>query len=552
MRSILLMISLLIIYSAAIPAQAQDLQNMTDQQSAYSAGTDLNRTIRDFEKFKMDRELSEKLKKSQEIDKSETPEQEKPPQIPVATVFLQKVRFSQSSVLSAEQLKSFAAEYESRNVGIAELYELVNKINQWYRLNGYITAIAALPPQKILDGKLDILLVEGKVGRVAIHGNATTRSDYISDRVNIPTGQLLSIKPLDRHLLWFNGTNDIKLKIKLQAGTEPGTTDYLIEAVEPAETLCSIFTDTSGNSNTGMTRSGISYTNSSFSGIRDSLNMTAMFSKSSRTGFLSYNRPINKLGSKLSLYTSMNQLNVYQDDLNGFNIKGESRSTGLTLSIPQVVKMRYKEELILDIQKQTSLNKVLGMIFVDDDEQRYSLGKSFLKLSPGEAFYCRPVYTYCKYSGLGEDKYKRKFVVDGLWQKVRKQGQLLNLKLNWQRTDDEYLPSADQYYLGGSNSVRGYNESVLGGDAGLNIKSDYFFPVPGFRSTQLNIFYDWGRIYGRSLLTTQMIHSAGLGVKHSFAADSFVAVTLGFPFVRRLGDENIASHKVDLSVNMSF
>lgn len=546
-RSTVLLLVLALLSSAPL-LQAQQANN----PDLNSAGTDLNRTLRDLQKTRIEKDLRREMQDADKEKKSEAPVDEKKPAAPEVTVKISEIEFTTSSVIASDTLRALAAGYENRDVGVAELYELVVKVNQIYRDGGYVTAMAMLPAQKIEDGRLKIMLIEGKVGRVLVEGNATTDFDYIADRVNVPVGKVVSIKSLDKNLQWFNGTNDAKLRIKLQAGVEPGTTDYLFSALEPAESQGSIFSDTAGSTNTGRTRLGVSYTSNSLSGIRDMLNLTALYSSTSKAGILNYSRPINARGTKLSFYHSFNELAVYQEDVNGFNIKGKSSSFGLNLTQPLEVRTRYKEELIFDVQKQISLNKVFGMNFVDDTEERYSVGKSYLWLAPGEALYCKPVFSYCEYDGLAERKHVKKMVLDGLWQKRRLHGQMLNFRLNWQQTPDKYLPSADQYYLGGLYSVRGYNESVVGGDYGVNLKFDYFFPAAFDKKTQLFFFYDWGRIYGKSLLSTRMIHSYGLGLSHSFVNDSYVSLTVGYPLVDLIGDEKIAPQKVDLAVNLSF
>ena len=40
-----------------------------------------------------------------------------------------------------------------------------------------------------------------------------------------------------------------------------------------------------------------------------------------------------------------------------------------------------------------------------------------------------------------------------------------------------YLPSAEQFYIGGAYSVRGYKESLLGGDHGVAVSLEYSVPI---------------------------------------------------------------------------
>lgn len=531
--------------------QAQVLPPKVNLQPAYNAGSELNRTLRDLQKTRTERELQRRLDDSLKKDEKQA-DSPPPAAVPEITVQLKRIEFSPSSVIPEAELRSIAAEYENRQVSMVQLYEMVNKVNEWYKSRGYVTAMAFLPPQKLNEGLLKVVLVEGKVGEVTIENNQSTRGGYIRNRLNMPAGKLLSIDSLNRDLIWFNGSNDVKLRVKLQAGKAKETTDYEIVAFEPPASTCVLFSDTAGSSSTGRTRAGISYTDSSVTGNRDALNLTALSAKTSKSIFWNYIAPVSLRGAKLTVYNSFNDLTIYQDDSNGFNIKGKSSSAGLTYTHPLKIRSDYREELILDVQQQYSKNKVLGMTFVDDKEKRYSAGQTFLFMRPGQALYLKPMFSYCKYDGLGGDKVARKLTLDTLWQKANKAGQLLVFRLNLQKTNDEYIPSADQLYLGGLYSVRGYNESVIGGDSGLSLKLDYNIPIRQLKGSQVFTFYDWGRIYGKSILSTRVINSAGFGVKHSFVNDSQITLSVGFPFVKKIGDEKVAAHKVDLAVNFVF
>lgn len=536
-----------------LTATAQTLPEASSLRNREAPGVELNRILQQFQKQRLQKEISEQAeeaeKKAEKIPAKAEPTGKK---LPETRLKLNRVEFSPSIVLRPEELNSAISQYVGKEVKIADLYQMIERINQIYRTKGYITALAVLPPQKIENGILKVLLVEGKVGQTMISGNNTTRADYIRNRVHFPTGEVLSIIELDRDLQWFNATNDIKLRVKLQAGATPGTTDYYLTAFEPSPDQCVIFSDTAGSDGTGRTRSGISYSNSSISGIRDSISMTTLFSKSSRAGFINYSRPINTRGTKVSLYHSFNELQFVQGAGAGFQINGKSNTIGLSVTIPQIARTRQKEELIFDFHKQRSVNQVFGTNFVDDDENRISLGKAFYRFAPGQILYFKPAFTYCEFHGLNTNKYANKFTFDGIWQKRVQEKHLLNLKVNGQKTSFNYLPSSDQFYLGGLYSIRGYNENVIGGDSGMSVKLDYICPTSLSKPTQFFTFYDWGRVYGKSLLTTRVIHAAGFGINHSFADSSSISLTVGYPLVNRIGDAKVSPHKVDLAISLVF
>ena len=53
-----------------------------------------------------------------------------------------------------------------KKVTLVEVYDIAQRITQYYRDDGYVLASAYLPPQGIKDGIVTIQIVEGYVGEV--------------------------------------------------------------------------------------------------------------------------------------------------------------------------------------------------------------------------------------------------------------------------------------------------------------------------------------------------------------------------------------------------
>lgn len=528
-------------------AVAADGINTIDQ--VRTPGADLNRILSDFQKIRMERELKKSAIDDSVAEKKEKIDTAPEAAVPETRLNLKKVEFTSSSVLSSDALKKFAASYEGREIGMAELKEFIGSINLWYRNNGYITARALLPPQEIRDGVLKVLLIEGLIGNVKIAGNMNTRDGYIRNRVSVPEGKLLDINRLDKKLAWFNGLNDVKIRIKLQAGEKPGTTDCLMLVYEPEDKLSSLFIDTAGNKGTGETRFGISYTDNSISGRRDAFSMTALMTTSSKAAMAAYNFPVNRYGTKASVYYNMNNLEIDND---GVGIRGKSNLAGFSLNHPLTVRPRFRSEITFDVQQQESENRISGVNFVDDNEERISFGYSLLKRSSTQAIYLKPTITLCDYNGIGDARKVRKYLFDGVWQKIRRGNQQIDLKISGQKTTDNYMPSSDQFFLGGLYSVRGYDESMISGDSGLNLKLDYSLPLKFIDRTRGFVFCDWGRIYGKSFSATRVIYSSGFGFIHSFARDSMIVLSVGYPMVKHINAVDVDPHKIELTMNISF
>ncbi|MCH7910683.1 MAG: hypothetical protein IIB38_13845, partial [Candidatus Hydrogenedentes bacterium] len=98
-----------------------------------------------------ERERRERARKRQEKTESAiidelNRQQIVPPHMRHIAVEVRRIEISDSSILSASDLRALAAEYEGRTLTVADLHELVSRINQLYIDRHQITSRAILPP----------------------------------------------------------------------------------------------------------------------------------------------------------------------------------------------------------------------------------------------------------------------------------------------------------------------------------------------------------------------------------------------------------------------
>jgi hemolysin activation/secretion protein len=521
--------------------------------TVFDSGADLSRTREALGRGQLKEELREENKRIDEEEarkEKEAASERSAPAAPQLSLLLKKVEFTPPSrVLSESDLRALTGKYEQREVTIRDLYQLVEELNQLYKARGYVTAMALLTQQEIRDGVVRILLIEGKVGQVKLENNRSTNDDYILERIDLPAGQVPNLNELDRQLQWFNGTNDAKLAVQLGAGKEPGTTDFSLIANEPDRHQFTLMSDSAGRRDIGNIRAGAGYTNASLTGRRDSLSVVTLFSRSSQTALLQYSLPVNRRGTRLAAYYNGNRMKVTDGDLDHLDVKGRADYFGLTLTHPLFVETRFKQDLTLDVQRQDSSTKVLGAEFVDDREYRLSLGAGLIWYGVGEVYYFKPAYIRGWYKGLAEEREVDRLKADFIWQKQDSRENLYSVTVAAQKALTRYLPSSDQFYLGGMYSVRGYRESVLSADSGLAANFEVRFPVKSLDSSVL-FFYDAGKLYGKNTLSTRTLTSAGFGIHSTFFRGSELTLTVGFPMRSKILDERVNDWRVHFGLNI--
>ena len=67
---------------------------------------------------------------------------------------------------------SFAYQpYLNKQVTFNDIKDITAKIKAKYKEKGYLTTAAFLPEQEIKDGRIEIKVIEGKMGKLSIEGN---------------------------------------------------------------------------------------------------------------------------------------------------------------------------------------------------------------------------------------------------------------------------------------------------------------------------------------------------------------------------------------------
>lgn len=74
-------------------------------------------------------------------------------------------------VYSSEQLKPLYADKLHKEISVAELFNIVQSITNFYRNNGYVISRAVLPPQHVKNGTVEVQVIEGFIDDVQVSGN---------------------------------------------------------------------------------------------------------------------------------------------------------------------------------------------------------------------------------------------------------------------------------------------------------------------------------------------------------------------------------------------
>ena len=423
--------------TSASAALAAPIDAVPDQVKG-DAGIQMNRMRNYMERERVKRQIAEDRAASK--NKVEGADKAASQQGEAITFELKKIVMDSSAVLTEAELAAITQPYEGKMVQLNDIYAIVEKINVLYASKGYVTCRAFLPPQTITDGKVKLLLVEGRTGNTTVSGNNYTKTSFITKRLHLKENEIANIKQVNKDLLLFNATNSTQLRIVMKAGEKPGTTDYEITAYEPKRDTWTIFEDNAGSDTSGEYRTGLFFNTKSLSGTCDPFSVGTVFSEGTRAANAMYTRSLGRSGTKMNLLYSTNAVKVTKGDYKDM-IKGHANSYAIGFTQPLVVNETTRTELSLDYNRQNSKTDfmVLGNRFniVDDSVQDFTLGFAMTNYGASHVLYQKHSYVrgYSERtpSSMLEDSQNFGFYkFNGLYQKLYAGGQMINLRADAQ------------------------------------------------------------------------------------------------------------------------
>ncbi len=515
------------------------------------AGAQLNQDRTFFERQQIERQMEEELMRDREgLVEQVAPADTEATQNDI-TFVLSDIVFDESTVLTAEELDSLKKPYLHTAVTLKKLYRLVDEINALYEQKGYVVCRAGIAPQTIKGGVVKISLLEGKTGFVTVTGNDTTDGSYITDRLPLEEGKVVSLTELSDDVIHFNGTNDVQLRVRLKAGHQEGTTDYEIFVFEPEREVWNLFTDNAGSKSSGEWRGGLSYYNASMTGHRDSLQLGTLFSDGVKSGSVRYGTPVGKNGQRIDVSFAANSVHTKHGALAPLDVRGHSSAMGLTYTIPIAVTKDHKAEASFAVGHQNSKTNFKQYAWIDDSITSLTGAVSFTDYGKNSVFYHSHSYSVSDWENIeSQEKTSGRYNLTAMYQKLNQDRSLFTMRFYGQAAFNHYLASSEQFYIGGVYSVRGYDENYLSADSGLSLNLEY--RVPDTDRSEWVWFADGGIVLGHNQYDDHTMASIGGGYTWKFAPTASATVLVGVPLERDYNGERIDAVRVHAMANYRF
>ncbi|MBU1862928.1 MAG: BamA/TamA family outer membrane protein [Candidatus Omnitrophica bacterium] len=497
------------------------------------------------------------------------------------TFFVKKIVIEGNTLLTSEELLTYAAPFEGRELSFRELKAFADLVSAEYLRNGYTTSRAYIPPQKITDGTVIVQVLEGIVGTIEVTGNRWFREQVYRDALSFDTGNFLEIADLENALREINTSPDRSVRAYLEPGTETGTTDVTLKAKDNFPLHASLEYNRRGTKLTHRSRYLLRLTDNNVFGFGDRLNTAFSFAEQSALlgGSFSYEFPWQKTGTLYRFDASVARTRL-QKEMRARGVNGEPFNLGFGVT-QKLLETRH-----------VKLDGAFGLEYKDS---KTTVGGDKLSYDRSRVFVVGPRVTV-------NDRYGRTFgasdlhvgiprILNGLdhhdskASRVKSGGRFQYLTLNLARLQrlcfgatflmqaggqwSPYpLTALEQFYLGGMSSVRGYPESDSSGDSGYNFSTEvrvppYFIPktwrVVGYEdktwrdAISLIGFIEGGRCFNLKRqeafsLKNRTLLATGFGLRFYVTPDTNLQFSVGYPF----GDESTDKDRPQIQLAARF
>jgi hemolysin activation/secretion protein len=483
--------------------------------------------------------------------------------------FIKKISITRATLVNSQEINEIISPFENRELSLAEMQKVVDLITDAYRKKGYVTSRAYLPPQKIADGVLEIMAVEGTTGEVSVKGNEFFSSPLIRKGISLQKGEIFDYNKLKRSLSRLNEHPDRKVKAVLVPGKDPGSTDIALEVTENMPMHLRLDYDNFASRYVRKNRYSGALSNNNFFGFDDTLSLQYQIGEAGDYQLVSmrYLAPVSDK-TKVGVFTSRSELSLgkeYED----LDASGESQTYGIFATHELLNKDDLAVTLNTGFDYLDSFNYQFG---AEQSRDRMRVAKFGLDIDysdqwqgGGRTIFSPEVnFGFANILSGMDEKDSRSSRVGSGGKFVKFPANLLRLQkmpfsssLLWKNSaqfSSYTLAASQQMQLGGISNVRGYPSGEYVGDQGLTSTFEWLFPLfPLTKDIQvplskaklydafkIALFYDWGWAQLHHPQAgedkNETLRSAGLGFRFNLPEKFSIRVDLAWPLDKTPSD----------------
>lgn len=422
------------------------------------------------------------------------------------------------------KLVAICKEYEGRSLQMAELQQLISRINEYARTCGYTVAQAIVPPQEVKQGELEITVYVAKYDDIEIISN---ESD-VADRVlagyihkNLQSGAYIMDKPLEMTMNNINDLPGVVARAILAPGSKPGTTKVKVQVLRRPVWNNYVFTDNAGGYYSGRYRYGFNTEINNPGHQGDKIILNGMLTNHDTKNYgARYEAPVGRDGTRWGIGWSQSSYDLNTNSF--YNSLGQSRGFSF-YGLTPVYRDRmnrvtaiygYDHRKIKDRLQLKAAGLAGRELTTEKMANVYHAGISGSKYLPNRFSQYSLIYWYGNLSGGGKS-------LDGDYHKLT--SDLLHViydaKTNYRvqlsgQIANRNLDGSEMFYLGGMNGVRAYGASEGNGDIGFTATAEVRRQT-GIKGLEAAAFIDTGAVKSHNYGLIKHLSGWGVGLRYN-------------------------------------
>ena len=486
-------------------------------------------------------------------------------EIPAGETILIKVfRIENSREEDWRSLQELLVPWSFKEMTMADIMEVANKVTLYHRDKGYITAKAYVPPQDATNGVLIIRVLFGEYGEIYIRNVSAIRTSFLRGVFEKPKNDspFVQREKLERAMLIARDMpgGDIPT-ISITSGEETGASDFIIEMYGSPRLGGYAMANNQGSKYTGEHRVYGGVDLNSILGFSDKFSASYMMTdttdlKSYRFSYdfpLAYNglraeasvaRTDYELGGTYSALGATGKADIVEIGIGYPILKRPFENMGFTA---KTVYKRMADEIELG-NIETPRNS-MALTFILNREAYNNIGNHglFTKLSGGFGVgnlnITDIIQEAVDAAGPNTAGMFAKFNLEAASEFGLAENLSIGVAVKFQKIiSGNNVDNTEQFFISDSGGVRAWTESV-GFDNGYTATAELKYALPGAVGLRhsANLFFDAGRAWAENgaytLVDEFSLSDAGSGYSASYR-QFFGAVHVAIPTGKSKSIEN--------------
>jgi hemolysin activation/secretion protein len=484
--------------------------------------------------------------------------------------FVRSIQISGNKLLPTTTLHALVASGEGHQLSLNDLDDLAEKISDYYHAHGYPLALAYVPAQTLNNGDVRIAVVEARYGKVVLQ-NQSAVGHYPLNATLAPLqpGEPVSDYGLERSLLLLSDIPGALVNSVMRPGDAAGTSDLLVNVTSAPRYTGTLGVDNYGNAYTDRVRFSGTFDVNGLFHQGDLLDFSGTSSGDGMSyGHIGYRYLLTGQGTTLGLgMTGLDyKLGNGLDDLHAH---GTATTQSVNLSQPFIrntrgnlyAQVEFDHKRLYDdidlIGLETHRHEDNWVLTVAGD-QRDSTGVTNFNVSGSYGRLYLDNFQTLFFDYFGPQTAGHFVKWDYSVSRLQQFDPVNALYVGFSgQHSNKNLDTSEQFYLGGPNTVRGYDVGVVSGAQGnlATIEYRHDFTVSALPGPwQASAFVDSGHVQAYKDpfmpgVNSARLNSVGLGVHWSAAHDWVVAANVAKP----IGNKPVlAGPDVDTSARFWF